>query len=349
MNVALLTIWHEHNFGAFLQTYATVRTLQELGHEVRLIDYRLNDLPTHPSIRTRLLNALDQASPETKSFEHFWRLLPRTRYYRSLQELKEDPPSAELYLVGSDQVWNPRITRAKAKTFFLPFGNQQTTKAAYASSMGSDQWSGNQELTAFAEQQFQKFKAISCREKEGAESLSQLFHRHVEHVLDPSLLRQDYRELTGEISAEETLAYYALYPTPRLEQMAREIARKMELRFTDANKKWRLFGRIPWQRTTIDAWIRTIAQSRFVITHSFHGLALSLTYQRPFMVIYPKGDKRSTRITSLLDALGLSERFFASYEEALHSHIWEKEIDYTQVSQKLQALRDSSMIYLQSL
>ena len=348
MTIALLTIWHEHNFGAFLQTYATIRTLQDMGHEVTLIDYRLNDEPSHPTVSTRVQNIIMKASPESRMFEKFWRLLPRTRYYRSLKELREEPPLAQLYLVGSDQVWNPKITRAKAMTFFLPFGEEQILRASYASSMGSDTWGGDEELTTLAQTQFQKFKAISCREKEGAVTLSDLFHQQVHWVLDPSLLRNNYQELTGDITEKDTLAYYELYPIPMFEQLAKTIARQMNLTFTAANQRSKLLGKMPWRRTSIDSWIRTIAQSRFVLTHSFHGLVLSLLYERPFMIVYPKADKRSTRITSLLDALGLSDRFFTSYEDARSSCLWEKTIDYSEVNQRLNALRSASMDFLKS-
>ncbi len=349
MKIALLTIWHEHNFGAYLQTYATIRALREMGHEVSLIDYRLNDSSRHPGLKERLQTAITQLSPEARMFEHSWKRFPRTKYYRSLSELREDPPKADLYLVGSDQVWNPNITRYKAATFFLPFGDERIARASYASSLGSDVWTGNEKLTTLAATQLPKFKAISCREQEGANALSTLFHQEVHWVLDPSLLHADYHEFTGDLTLSDTLAYYELYPIAPLRQLAMEVARQMNLTYKSASERTKLMGKIPWRRTSISSWIRTIAQSQFVVTHSFHGVALSVLYQRPFMVVYPKADRRSTRITGLLQALGLSSRFFSSYEEALASHIWEKEIDYKQVGQKLESLRHTSLEFLHSL
>ena len=349
MTIALLTIWHEYNFGACLQTYATIRALREMGHEILLVDYRLSDPPRHPGLSDRLQVTITQMSPETKMFENFWSRFPRTRYYRSLTELREDPPKADLYLVGSDQVWNPNITRGKAATFFLPFGDERIARASYASSLGSDVWNGDEKLTALAATQLPQFKAISCREQEGANALGVLFHQKVQWVLDPSLLHTDYHELTGDLTPCDTLAYYELYPLSPLQQLAKDIASQMNLTYTNANERTKLMGKFPWRRTSIATWIRTIAQSQFVVTHSFHGLALSILYQRPFLIVYPKADRRSTRITGLLQALGLSSRFFSSYEEAQASHIWEKEIDYEQVEQRLSALRRSSMEFLHSL
>lgn len=43
MKVALLTIWHEKNYGAELQAYATVKLLKQLGQQVEMIDIRLSD------------------------------------------------------------------------------------------------------------------------------------------------------------------------------------------------------------------------------------------------------------------------------------------------------------------
>lgn len=38
MKIELLTIWHEMNYGAELQAYATVKMLQQLGHQVEMIN-----------------------------------------------------------------------------------------------------------------------------------------------------------------------------------------------------------------------------------------------------------------------------------------------------------------------
>ena len=44
MRIALLTIWHEKNYGAELQAYATIKILQKMGHDVNMIDIRLADM-----------------------------------------------------------------------------------------------------------------------------------------------------------------------------------------------------------------------------------------------------------------------------------------------------------------
>lgn len=41
MKIGLITMHAVDNYGSTLQTYATVRKLEEMGHEVEIIDYRI--------------------------------------------------------------------------------------------------------------------------------------------------------------------------------------------------------------------------------------------------------------------------------------------------------------------
>ncbi len=349
MRISLLTIWHGRNFGAELQTYATVRTLQEMGHETTVIDYRLCD--ESPSLFTPsgLANAMERVSPQNRMFEDFREQLPTTKHYISLEQLMEDPPQADVYLVGSDQVWNPEITRCRAKTYFLPFGGDDVVRASYASSIGGDKWNGDEDLTAYAQSHLRRFKAVSCREQSGCSELKRALGIDATEVLDPSLLRHDYAELTGEMNATGHLVYYALYDCPPLLKAANEVGRILGMEVQSANESTLLLGSIPWRRTPIAEWIRRIAGAGFVMTHSFHGMILSLLYHRPFAIIYTSKDGRQGRLLNLLESLGLTDRFFASAEDAVASRIWEKEIDFDEVDRRLDALRAKSVDFLSNV
>ncbi len=348
MKVALFTIWHDKNFGAELQAYATIQTLQEMGHTVKLVDYRLNDQPFLFS-RQGISSALEKVSPQNRMFERFWAIMPQSRHYSNLNQLMADPPVADYYLVGSDQVWNPKITGDKIKAFFLPFGSHEVKRASYASSLGGGEWLGDEELTSFAKQQLQRFKKVSCREESAVVELERILGIKATTVLDPTLLRRDYGELTGTIVENKSLVYYSLYNEPRITALAEELAKRMGIDCLSANNRTALLGKIPWTRTSIEDWIRYIAGARFVITHSFHGLVLALLYHRPFMVLYTSSNNRQGRITGLLQKIGLSDRFFTDERDALESGVWEKPIDYEMVDSKIDALRNSSLEFLKSV
>ena len=349
MRIALLTIWHVKNYGAELQTYATVKTLQEMEHEVCVIDFRLFETPKRTSLVGRILDFAHNIAPANRKFERFWKKnIPSTRHYTVYDELKKDVPDADLYLVGSDQVWNPEITKEKALAYFLGFVPKHKLTASYASSFGTESWNASVELTEKVQERLSSFKSVASREKQGVAILKDQFGIDAKQVLDPSLLRTDYAELTGKIKTKPTLAYYQLTESPNLAAFAQRRAEKMGLKYNDINKKSRLTSTFVWNRNSLEQWIRAIAESSFVITHSFHGLAMCLVHHRPFVVVYETGN-RISRIASLLDIVGLRDRLFISIKEAEASDIWNKEIDWKKVDALLQIEKELSLNYLRDI
>lgn len=349
MRIALFTIWHIKNYGAELQTYATVKTLQEMGHDVCVIDYRLFQMRKRTSLIGRILDFAHNMSPENIKFERFWKKhIPSTKNYLSYNELINDVPDADLYLVGSDQVWNPEITKEKTLAYFLDFVPKEKVKASYASSFGKDKWDAEEALTQKVNTLLHSYKAVACREKQGVDILKENFSIEATHVLDPSLLRTSYAELTGNVKDRKTLAYYQLTESPALAQFAQRMASKMGLKYLDINKKTRLTSSFLWNRRSLQQWIKGIAEASFVITHSFHGLAMCLVHHRPFVVVYETGG-RISRISSLLKIVGLQERLFTSIAEAEASDIWNKEIDWSKVDSLLQVEREISLNYLRDI
>ena len=318
MKIGLLTIWREKNFGAEMQAYATIKALQNLGYDVEMIDFRLSDI-AHPTIKQRIIKILTYITKEDFKFRKFWKNhIPKGYHYKKSEELKCNPPKVDLLLVGSDQVWNPSITKEKALTYFLDFGETGVRKASYASSFGESEWLQSKQMT--------------------------------ENVLDPTLLHTEYPELTGKLQNRRTLVFYPLSPFPELETFCKETAVKLGLDYVDANHKNYLIRKIVWNRPGVEEWVRTIAEAELVITPSFHGLAFSLIYHRQFVIVLsPEGKKRSTRLTSLLVQLGLEDRLFTSVEDVVKSNVLSRKINYEDVDKKLTELRSQSYNYLKRL
>lgn len=347
MKIALLTIWKEKNYGAEMQAYATVKALQRMGHSVDIIDFRLGELE-HPTVKQRLIRLISKFCLDTKKFNRFWKALPATKHYRTLSELKKNPPNADIYMVGSDQVWNPEITRNKALAYFLDFGNDNVKKISYASSFGVNKWIASHELTVIVRRCLKSFQAVSCREISGINILRDVFSINAVNVLDPTLLYNSYPELTGPIIQRKVLAFYPLSPFPELESFCHSLSKELRLTYKNINEKKYLIRSIVWDRPSVEEWIKSIAEAELVVTPSFHGLAFSLIYKRQFIIIKnPNGDSRISRITNLLAELGLSNRFFNSIEEAQQARIWEYPIDYSIVQPKLDKLRKFSFAFLE--
>lgn len=351
MKIALLTIWHCYNYGAELQTYATVKYLQKHGHDVKVIDFREGD-SLNPGFKDKVLNIIRKFTKTDKKFNSFWRkYIPLTEmHYKSLEELRNNPPVADMYLIGSDQVWNEDITHERAPLYFLDFGDSKTLRASYASSIGKAEWNGSQELTEIVSKILPTYKGISCREKSGVKLLQDIFGVNVTRVLDPTLLHGSYPELTGSIKESNMLVYYPLTVNPQIERFSKDLSLKLGLDFVNTNKQTMITNTVAWDRPSIEEWVKNIASSHFVVTPSFHGLAFSLIYHKQFIIIKnSQNTNRQSRMVDLLSELGLEDRFFDCVEDATIARIWEKTIDYAIIDQKLEAMRKESMDYLNKI
>lgn len=348
MKIALLTIWHVGNYGAEMQAYATCRVLKELGHEVTLIDFR-NPYSSKNSIKQKFANILGLFTISYLKFKHFWsRYLPeKTCYYHSLSELKKHPPQADMYLVGSDQVWNPEIAKENIEAYFLNFGSPMVKRAAYASSFGTSSWSGMQQITDMARTSLKRFQKISCRESSGTKLLHDVFGVDSTTVLDPTLLLDGYPELTGEIEDRRTLVFYPLWRDAELENFSLNLSRELNLEFINNNKMVMLTNSIPFNRLSVENWVRNIAEASFVITRSFHGLAFSLIYQKQFIII--NDSDRNVRIKDLLHALNLESRLFKTIDDVKSRKPWLQKINYEDVNIRLNSLRIKSIDYLKQM
>lgn len=350
MKVALLTIWHVENYGAELQTYATVKKLKELGCAVEVIDFRLFNEVNTQSWRKKISIFIQSLLPVNRKFNSFWeKYIPSTKCYQSLEDLMAFPPEADLYLVGSDQVWNTDITLDKASVYFLPFGPKTVLKASFASSIGTTEWRGDEELTQLVINQLKHFKAISCREQTGIEIVENVFGLYARLVADPTLLYPNYKELTGIIHPQKELVFYPLSENNEMELFCMNLAKKLNLSYKNANRIQKTIRSIVWNRPSIESWIKTIAGASLVITPSFHGLTMSLLHHRQFIILANNQNGRYSRITDLLKYVGLMERYFTSYEDVLNSKIWEKQIDYIDVDNRISILREQSIDFLKQL
>ncbi len=341
MKIALLTIWREKNYGAELQAYATIKALQQMGHDVEMIDIRLSDC-SHPNWKGRIGRFLSLFGPSHRKFCNFWKTnIPTTRRYKSIKEIQANPPKADIYLVGSDQVWNPQLTKEFSALYFLNFGNANVKRISYASSFGTDTWKFP-ELKDETRRLLERFNHVTCREDSGVKILKEDFGIEATQVIDPTLLLENYKDLTGETQDKDTLVYYPLSHDPELEEYSVSLAKRLGLTAINNKQSSTILKIAEWDRVSIAEWVRNIAEAKFVVTRSFHGMVFSILHKRQFAVLAGKHG-RSTRLTSLLRILGIEDRFFNSIEEMNNTKPWTKEIDYKIAYPKLLEIREQSI------
>ncbi len=346
MKIALLTYFAADNYGAVLQAYATIKALEQLGHEVTLVNYIIPEPP-----RSWLKNLL--LYPKHLKLERFRRKWFKrlTRPYYSTAELQQDPPKADCYLVGSDQTWNPFISREMTRGFFLDFGDDKLLRTTYAASFGMSEWEDSKWMTAEdAKRLLGRFDYISIRETSGVSLLRNKFGiKDVTQVIDPALLFPRYDELIGTTTQGDELVLYKLVNSTDYYEHARQVGKMLNCPIRSIGSIRRIKGIRCAYPESLEEWMRRIASACYVITDSFHGTVISLLYRRQFIVCV--GDpKRITRIQSLLALFGLEKRILLDTDSV--GKMLEQlnlPIDYDIVHDKLQILRQQSYEYLKRL
>ena len=365
-----------NNYGQLLQCWALQQVLRKLGHVPYHIryDYRaqrpgklrqfLNDglvkslihrVLHHKDISlNKSLRAQNALSDRQRDFESFMRnhLAFCPEVYHSMEQLRNDPPQADAYITGSDQVWSMLPDADYNKAFYLDFGEADTLRLAYAASFGRSVYPA--EVLPALSTLISRFDGISVRENSGVDICAQA---GVEAVvsLDPTLLLSDSDYMALGQSQSDYADYVMIYSIniESPQQMdwdgIREYAAGQGLDVRCVSSTGHLpareiFDGAIYSYPEIPHWISLVRSASMMFTTSFHGVVFSILTHTNF-VYYPLEGKYSggnSRVADLLAVLSLED------------HIWELGMDYakvqtpdwTEVDRLLDALRKSSVDFL---
>ena len=157
MKIKTITCHDVYNAGASLQAYALQRYLMSLGHEVFIIDYKPFYLEhyilwggAYGKYNKPLIKEAYSLAHLPKRIAAWFELRKRnfdgfTRKYLNVtkktytnnNELKINPPDADIFFAGSDQIWNTMFSNGKDPAFYLDFVSDGAIKASYAASFAT--------------------------------------------------------------------------------------------------------------------------------------------------------------------------------------------------------------------
>ncbi len=356
MNIGIITYHRSVSYGAFLQTYALSRYLMGMGHAVKVIDYN----PAHRSSKARPWDRrlcglhpqnLVNAYKHRCFSDYIERYLPLTeRSYRTLEELRDDPPDMDAYICGSDQIWNPEHTGGSYDpAYFGCFGPTYIRRIAYAPSTGSDHLPP--EFHRVLSDNVAHIDYLSVREKSGCELVTRVTSKQCAHVLDPTLLITDYGEImtAGQIAREPYLLVFCLAHSTLLRQVLDAVKSEVDfpvLFVADHYRFWR-YGR-RFRFCSPGDWLNLFVHAKAVITDSFHGTAFALRFQKPFVSLSlpEKSKDRNVRITDLLCSVRLSERFLSDGAAIGNARLIAVDPDWVSVRQCLDTMIGQSAEFL---
>lgn len=339
MKIGILTFWwSQDNYGQLLQCYALHKYLTDLGHDSFIINYNntkeLSNINKKALIKKiykiykifnikKLVAIFSEIKTNRKisverkinnrNFDLF-----RNSYlrfsdcrYDSYEQLKLNPPEADLYIVGSDQVWNFNVYNSKSiskmiNVYFLNFGIPEIKKISYAASWSMSYLS--KDLQNRISPLINNFSFVSVREKSGIDLCVQCGYKNAVWVPDPTLLNSldIYRSLYDKECISKGYKYIFLYllnnpfnfDIDKIYQFAKD--NNLEVLYVTGNG---LLDEREKKYLSIPQWLFYIENAEYVITNSFHCALFSTIFHKQYAVI-PGAEK----------IVGMNERFVSLFE-----------------------------------
>lgn len=357
--IGLMTMHNVCNMGAVLQAYALQRTINLRGGECEIIDYVPNlrkgyrkffpkDQGISKMKRTlSWIKWLPQRVKWQKPYKEFVdkHLILGTEIFYENKKIYSYPFHYDVYVTGSDQVWNSASTDGLSAYYFLDFVRGRK-KVSYAASIS------NKELNTEEREQInhylKDFSAISVREYQAVELLGEVCEKEIELVLDPTFLLtlQQWNQLAVESNIEiqeRYLLIYMLGDVPEIMKLAKQIAEQKKLKIVKFGWDFVCLRDVDYNISfgKPQDFVTLFKNAEYVITNSFHGTAFSINFNKNFLSI--PSSKNNPRFISILELMGLKDRLYGKNNEIIK---YLENIDYSKVNLKLNFWREKSLKFI---
>lgn len=367
--IGLLTYHSAYNYGSALQAYATQQAIASLGYDVEMINYRMaeqsyfykklyhfryggkslvRDLMQIPMQKKRIKRA--------REFEDFFE-----KYYNMTSEMSEPEEVFAMWnrydciVSGSDQIWNKdsiefRHNDIKYMDPYLLKGFNGK-KVSYASSVGTlDKEKLDKILPAIGE-----FEAISFREKQSSDHVSDKLGKKVVNVLDPTFLldKEQWIDALGLKKKEEDYILYYSLANYKDEVREAKYLKALADRFGCRVVVITPLNYAPVKDRVIEYrpdygprdFLELIYNAKLVVTYSYHGTILSVNMGKPF---YSLAKKTSSdyRKKDILGRISLEDRIAYGLEDVLERGL--PDTDYAIANGMIEKYRNESYDFLSS-
>lgn len=359
MNICTITCHRVNNYGASLQACALARSLKERGNDARIVDYVLPYMRYYSDPwlveqsskyynlcqRSRIVKFLYCAirnhrmflpnSRRARFLDFERRFMPLTRHYETYEDLKANPPKADLYIAGSDQIWNTDMPNGNHEAYWLGFAPKGKPRCAYAASFGISQL--KEEDKPRIRMHLKSFDMVSVREQSGVRIIQDLGLSNAVCVVDPVFLlsREDWLHMSANAkkynvkSGGYILVYDFLWSNPRLIEFTKMLSQRNSLPVVaiTGGQRCRFATRSITNAGPLE-FVDLVANAAFVVSSSFHATAFSIILEKEFYTFSDTGMKNSSRMRDLLSMLQITDRLNPEKEASAPLH-------YAEIKQRL--------------
>lgn len=366
-SIGIITIHKINNYGSVLQAYALQKVCEDLGYKVEIIDY---DFPNNFHRNNKYANISDAQPNEPKlikalfakslikqhkgisSFVKRYQNLSDKKYHQ-VEDFTANPPSYDVYITGSDQLWSPRHCNGDP-AFMLYFAPDNALKISYAASIGSN--AIPEELKKAYIELLSRYKHISVRENTGADVIRSLIGRDATVVLDPTLLlnREEWNKIATPkrlVKKKYILCYFLNYTFnafPYVDELARDMQKQTEyeiVRVARPPHKLSFINTTYQIGASPEEFLALVRDAEMVLTTSFHGTAFAVNYGKPVFTVVQDRNASDSRQVSLMHNLGLDKQVLSIKDKFPMASEAHYDVDNEQIV--LNKLRLDSKRYLE--
>jgi hypothetical protein len=354
MKIATLTLPLHTNYGGVMQAYALQKVIEELGYSSELIQLTPSAFrPAYKVILSKLkrflLNSINHKAVLNRNlnFESFIdNEIVRTKAIEFSHQLNSQTVQQfDAYVVGSDQVWRQDYA-GNIESYFFDFVKGNKVLLSYAASFGGDVWGYSDKQRKNCLRLAKRFAAISVREIAGVELCQKNLDVNAERLLDPTLLLdiKYYESLITKYCSQDShtssgVFSYILDMNKIKDTIAMDVANALNTDVKTFNK-----GLKTSQKQNFGEWLKGFKNAEFVVTDSFHGVAFSIIFNKPFIAI-GNIDRGLSRFETILSVFNLRDRLLTK-DNANISAIINSDIDYTMVNEILAHEKSRSLKFI---
>ena len=340
-SVGIITTFRQTNFGSVLQAYSLQKVIENLGYEAKVIDYkypnefhkaRCNRFKTPPPltlsrrIKLQVKSILEVLGLRTvtkmKMLNGFIdKEMCCTDFYPSHHSIHCNPPQFDIYVSGSDQIWNPN-TMYGDMTYFFDFASDGGKIISYSSSFSCD-FIPEQYIEDY-QKYLSRYSAISVRESNGIRVAENLTGRKdIKLVLDPTLLlnKSQWMQLAEKSRKLKTppkfiLCYMLAYtynPEEKMIELLKYVQNKYQMPIITLSRinHWdggELIRIEQEQNIGCYEFLDLVNKAEIIVTSSFHGTAFAINFGKPFLALQNGKSNSDDRISSLLSMVKLESQ-----------------------------------------
>jgi len=321
MKICTITCQNADNHGARLQCFALAYWLKKQGNEVEVIDYqpdymrgpRLWYWPTSIKDVVKLFVQIPsryRAVKRHKIFDAFSKqYIPLTHTYYTIDELRSDPPKADMYLAGSDQIWNTTFRNGTDPAYYLDFGDQNVRRESFAASFAIAEIAP--EKKEWVKDNLARFDKITVREQSALKIVADLGYEATLQE-DPVFLlsANEWDEALSlspskisPLTSQPYLLVYDFYLQDDIKKEAIKLAKENGYKIYSVCHKPLDYADKNFEYASPVDFVWLVKNASYVVSNSFHGTVFAMIYNVPFKVIN-RPDGLNIRMRDLLERKG---------------------------------------------